>query len=91
MENKTVMYLDEKCTVVVNEEQKMIYLVCEDGEPMATCTSHISDLKNDEFAIKDYSENHGMYDCLRQGGIIEPKHLTVRSGWVSFPVVRLVK
>jgi hypothetical protein len=48
-------------------------------------------LAADELAIKDYSENTGVYDALVDAGIVHPAHRFIRQGFVErVPVVRLV-
>lgn len=52
-------------------------------EPIATCTVYIEGLAPDEIAIKDYSENEGMYDFLLGSDIITPAHRYGSSGWIE--------
>lgn len=61
----------------------------ETGEPMATASIRILGVGVSEIAVKDYSENEGMYDTLLKAGIIRPKHREVVTGWVIVPVCRL--
>ncbi len=42
-------------------------------------------------AVKNYSENEGMEESLREQGIIGKKVFEVRSGWVSVPVFELTE
>lgn len=44
------------------------------GETIAKCTVNLEGLKDDELAIKDYSENMGMYQTLLDYKIIKPAH-----------------
>jgi hypothetical protein len=90
---KKVKFLGEDCTVSLQSYTRggqALQLMCEDGSPMATATVWVEGLENDELAIKDYSENEGMYEVLRDAGIIQPMHRTIRSGWVDIKVTRLV-
>lgn len=57
-----------------------------DGDPVATATSFLPGLELGEVAIKDYSENTGMYQILVDAGIIEPAHRHLQSGFAVFPV-----
>lgn len=51
-------------------------------EPIATCTVWLEGLAKDEIAIKDYSENEGMYDVLLKNEVITPAHRYASSGWI---------
>lgn len=44
------------------------------GEPIAKATVNVPDYKldDDQVIIKDYSENAGIYETLRQAGVIGP-------------------
>jgi len=61
----------------------------EDGMPVAVATTNANDLELDEVAIKDYSENKGMYETLLENGIIHPKHREISIGYVTVPVCKL--
>lgn len=56
-----------------------------DGEPVATATVNIVDQQcgDNEVFIKDYSEGAGMFDALREVGLIELPDRFVCSGFVS--------
>jgi hypothetical protein len=61
-----------------------------DGSPVATCTVNLPDLKSDEIAIKDYSENQGMLDFLLENNIITSPHRYLESGYITnIPVCKL--
>jgi hypothetical protein len=60
-----------------------------DGFPYAKCTVNIPGLSEDEVAIKDYSENEGVYDLLVDNGIIERSHRTEYSGFVALPICKI--
>ena len=68
-----------------------IELLFEDGERLATATSWIEGLQEGEVAIKDYSENEGMYHQLVEFGVIQPAHRYGRSGFIQFPICRLAE
>ncbi len=46
----------------------------EDGESVATATINVREepLAEGEVIIKDYSENEGMLDALRDAGVVKP-------------------
>ena len=62
-----------------------------DGMPYATATVCVEDnlLKEDEVAIKDYSENAGILDALIEGDIVEHPHAFIQSGFVKIPICKL--
>ncbi len=62
-----------------------------DGMPFATATVCVEDelLKEDEVAIKDYSENAGMLDTLLMAEVVEYPHAYIQSGFVKIPVCKL--
>ena len=63
-----------------------------DGFPYATASICVSDslLKEDEIAIKDYSENAGILDSLINAGVIEEPHAYIQSGHVMVPICKLI-
>ena len=42
-----------------------------------------------EVALKDYSENEGIYDALLSNHLIEPAHRSFATGFVHLPLVRM--
>jgi len=66
-------------------------LDAEDGMPVAVATTNANGLDLDEVAIKDYSENEGMYETLVENGIIHPKHREISTGYVTVPVCKLTE
>jgi len=56
---------------------------------VATATVWIDGLAEDELAVKDYSENEGMLDCLLESGLVEKPHRWESTGFVRVPVTRL--
>jgi hypothetical protein len=48
-------------------------------------------LEKDEVIIKNYSENEGVLEFLIENGIVSKPLRTVESGWVTCPVVKLLK
>jgi len=64
-----------------------IYLIDKhDYSPVAVATSWIEGLEPDELAIKDYSENEGMYRWLVDNNVVTP---SVRMLY-GFPICKLV-
>jgi len=61
------------------------------GDPVAMITTRIDGLEQDELAIKNWSENEGMYTTLLRAGVVRRAHRSVRSGFVTVPVTRLAK
>lgn len=91
---KTVKFKQWDCIIEFKEYAnggKCLQLVnINDGEPIATATTWIEGLNPDEIAVKDYSENEGMYEALREANIIHPLHRTIPSGYIDLLVTRLM-
>ena len=64
----------------------------EDGMPFAVATVCVEDdlVKENEVAIKDYSENEGMLESLINAGMVEEPHAFVQSGFVKIPICKLL-
>lgn len=64
----------------------------QDGMPFATATLCVEDalLKEDEVAIKDYSENVGILQTLIDAEIVEEPHAFIQSNFVKIPICKLV-
>ena len=84
-----------KCDVMIQKygtgNPAVRLLDAEDGMPVATATTNIDGLDSDEVAIKDYSENEGVYDALLNAGVITPKHRELSTGYVTVPVCKLTE
>ena len=61
----------------------------ETKEPIADICKIVPALQPGEFAIKNYSENEGVYPQLITLGIIQPAHRYHSQGYVSFPICKL--
>ena len=89
-----ITFKDYKCEIQIEKYQfgnKVIRLVdAEDGMPVATATTNVKGLLPDEIAIKDYSENEGMYETLLNAGVISPMHREIKEGWLIIPVCKLI-
>ena len=60
--------------------------------PIATVTVNPGEpVENDCIAVKNYSENAGMLDFLRDNGIVGETVRVINSGWVEIPVCRLTE
>lgn len=53
------------------------------NELIAVCTVNLPSLKEDELAIKDYSENESMYKTLLEYKIIKAAHRFLSSGYIK--------
>lgn len=59
----------------------------EDGFPYAVATVAVDcELKENEVAIKNYSENEGMLKNLVKNDIVEKPHRFTTSGFVTIPI-----
>ena len=64
--------------------------VAETGEPMATATVNLGKkLPKDQAYIKDYSENAGMLEVLKEAGIVKKVIALEPSGLVMIPLCEL--
>ncbi len=71
---------DLPALVIGNEETQEVYTICNINP------GDSYELKEFEFAIKDYSENEGMLTWLELNGFVEQEHDWFSSGWVLIPV-----
>ncbi len=62
----------------------------EDGSPVMTATVNIPEehLEANEMIIKNYSENEGVLEFLQENKFVGPIIRTVRTGFVTCPVVK---
>lgn len=62
------------------------------GERLNVASICLADetLKDDEIAIKNYSENDGVLDFLVQEKIISTPIRTVKSGYVEIPICKIL-
>lgn len=84
-----------KCDVMIQKygtgNLAVRLLDLEDGLPVVVATTNIDGLDSDEIAIKDYSENEGVYNALLKAGVIFPKHREISTGFVTVPVCKLTE
>jgi len=73
-----------------------LLLIIEDGEEagelLATASVNLpeAELAEDEICIKNWSENEGILDVLQDAGIIQATGRSVRTGYVSAPICKLL-
>ena len=84
-----------KCEVMIQKygtgNLAVRLLDLEDGMPVVVATTNMDGLDSDEIAIKNYSENEGVYDALLKAGVITPKHREISTGYVTVPVCKLTE
>ena len=76
-----------------NGNLALIMEEAESGERILTATVNTTvKLPDDRIAVKDYSENVGVADFLKELGIIQPVEVaSIPSGWVEIPVFELTE
>ena len=90
---ETVMFLGHECNIeinnyVSNDRSSISLFIKETGEPMCIASVNLPSLRLEpgEIAIKDYSENEGILDCLVSNNIVEL--VRYEDNW---PIVKLKK
>ena len=73
---------DLPALMIGNEETQEVYAICNLNP------AGMYELKEFEFAVKDYSENEGMMEWMIENGLLEPAHDAYPSYWVSVPICR---
>ena len=81
------VYLQRKNYVSGNVALNLIDAT--DHCPYMCATVNVDGLKENEVAIKNYSENEGILAVLIREGIIQPPHRYVNSGFVKIPICEL--
>ena len=82
-----------KTAKYMNGNNAIQFIEAGTGEPILTASvnpPHII-LADDEIAIKDYSENEGVAECLKYHEIIGTQVSNIVSGWVNIPVYKLTE
>ena len=98
MKNKSrVRYRDWDCAIRArkynNGNLAIELLEAETGDHFTTCTVNVGKIDDslNAVAVKDYSENEGMLDFLKENGLVGDTLYTVQSGFVIVPVVKLTE
>jgi len=92
-----VQFKEWKCTVgfaKYNNGRIAIQLIdAHNGYPIATASVNLphEPMDADEVAIKDYSENAGMYSALNEAGLISTPTRIVQSGYAYIPICKLLE
>ncbi len=88
-------YSDEPVTLYIQRKQYHSGTTClnlidaRDHFPYMCATVNVDGLKENEVAIKNYSENEGILPTLIAEGIVKIPHRYVHSGFVKIPVCEL--
>lgn len=67
-----------------------LLLETEDGIPFGVASANVVKLPADLVAIKDYSENEGMFDALYNQKIISAPVRYIDSGFIKMPVCKII-
>lgn len=87
-------YIHDECILSIghypNDRIALVLRTPED-EPVAVLTTNLPNnpMRDDEVAIKDYSENEGVLQCLIDHRLVLPAHRWITSGHVLIPVCQL--
>lgn len=75
-----------------NDRPAIQVIDMEDGYPycMATVNMPDMDLADNEVAIKNWSENEGILECLQANGVVGPTKRRMPTGFVYVDVVDLL-
>ena len=92
--NKYYNYRGEKCKLVCqglyHNNQWPLELLDENGSVQTRITVCVDeDLKDSEIAIKDYTENAGMWEWLVDNDLVEDVYYEIQVGWTSIKVAKL--
>ncbi len=94
MKHTKVKFRQWLCNVDLQEYKKGGFALglfhVEYGDPVATATAWVPDLKQDEIALRTY-ECDGIDLILIEAGVIEKPHRSIESGYVTMPVAYLTK
>jgi len=81
---------DVKKGVYANGQPALTLDDTQTGARVAVATACIEGVPEGLTAIKDYSENEGMFNTLIAANIIEDTGAAIRSGFCVFPLVRVL-
>jgi len=85
--------LSVEMTRYAGNDRRAIQLIdTEDGDLYCTATVNMPDidLSENEVAIKNWSENEGILECLQANGVIGPVKRRMPSGFVYVDIVDLL-
>ena len=90
-----IQFKDYTCEIQVEKYMHggtvIILVDVDNSDTIAVATINIDGLGPNEVAIKDYSENDGMYQVLIDAKVIKPMHREVTQGFVTLPICILKK
>jgi hypothetical protein len=92
---KAMRYKDWDCNVQVtrytNGQAALVLVGREGGELIAKASTCCNiDLKEDETAIKVWTENEGMLEALVSAGVVVDTGARVECGWSEAPIVKIL-
>lgn len=90
---KKIKYLEYICELIYSKyatgNNRLQLVDANDGIPVTMASLNPAEiLKEDEIAVKNYSENEGMLDFLIENNIVGPPH---RYSIERFPICKLKK
>lgn len=95
--NKQVLFKKWLCDIKIGKyaenRRKSIRLIDSiTGEPVATASVNIPhvELKENEVAIKNYSENEGVLEALIKAGVVKEPGWFLTSGLVELPICEII-
>lgn len=92
---KDVKFAGYECTVQLgnynNNRSSLTLIDKATGDEVAVASVHIPEVRvaSDEVLIKDYSENEGMLNALRDAGVVTHTIREVESGFINIPLVKM--
>lgn len=73
-----------------NDNTSILLFECDTDYMHCVCTVNLGDkLPEDQAYIKDYSENEGILDALKEAGIVTDVIGSKASGWIVAPLCKL--
>ena len=95
-DKKTIKFRCYNCVLVPahyhNGNNALQLIDADNGEPILTASVNPSiELPPSVLAVKDYSENEGIAQCLIDNGIIGEKKGEIPSGWVRIGIYELTE
>ena len=92
---KAMRYKDWDCNVQVtrytNGQAALVLVGSEHGELIAKASTCCNiEFKEDETAIKVWTENEGMLEALVSAGVVEDTGARVECGWSQAPIVKIL-